>query len=257
MNRSPAAYFISDAHLGLAVADSPDREERLLRFLESIRGTATHLFLLGDIFDFWIEYKKLVRADYFRVLRALAGLAESGTAVHVHAGNHDFAFNDFFPKTIPAVVHMNPVVLELQGKRIHLAHGDGLLAADVGYRLLRILLRFKPFQWLYKLIHPVAGIYIADRVSRLSRHLTGLTILDEPILRAYRRAGQRILNRGADIAVFGHTHMPELCSENNKIYCNTGDWIRKFTFGKLENGAMTLWEYGADGSCKELSVKKF
>jgi UDP-2,3-diacylglucosamine hydrolase len=257
MNRSSAAYFISDAHLGLPVAEHPDREARLLRFLDSIRGTATHLFLLGDVFDFWFEYKKLVRADYFPVLHAIAGLAESGTAVHVHAGNHDFALGDFFPRAIHAVVHMDPIDIEIQGKRVHLQHGDGVLAADVGYRLLRSLLRFPPFQWLYKLIHPVAGIFIADRVSRLSRHLTGGSILEEPIIRAYRRAAQRILNRGTDIAVFGHTHTPELCRENDKTYCNTGDWMRRFTFAKLENGMMSLWEYGADGVCNELSANKF
>jgi len=137
-------YIVSDAHIGAPFTDAALWERELITFFDAIPDNTEALYILGDLFDFWIEYGRAIRADYFNVLHALRNLTRRGIAVHYCAGNHDFAFGPFITKTLGMTVHSGHVAVELQGKRVHMYHGDGLIRRDIAYRILKRLLR-NPF----------------------------------------------------------------------------------------------------------------
>jgi UDP-2,3-diacylglucosamine hydrolase len=248
------AYFISDAHLGIPFRGHEGREEQLVRFLEKIRTEhASHLFIVGDLFDFWVEYRHAIRPAYFTALHHLRALVDAGTTVHYLAGNHDFALGPFLEKTIGMKIHSDHLELSLQGKTLHLHHGDGLVASDVGYRLLRAVLRNPVLQALYKLLHPNIGVPLANLFSGSSRHILKRRC-GERKLKQYRALARRYLAQGSDIVVFAHTHLPELRTFGGKMYCNTGEWIRRYTYAKLESGHLSLWEYFPDRAAQELPM---
>lgn len=236
------AYFISDAHLGVNVPGHNHRQQDLLSFLSGIRDSASHLFILGDFFDFWIEYPGLIRSDYFTAVHALRCLVESGTEVHYLAGNHDFALGPFLPDTVGVRTHPDSLDITIQGRALHLFHGDGLLRFDVGYRFLRKVLRNRLYQRLYKMLHPTLGIALANRCSRASRLVTG-PARREWFLAEYRAAAKKILGGHPDIVMFGHTHRAEIAVASGKVYCNTGEWIREYTYARLRDGTLTLWRH--------------
>lgn len=242
MISADTVYFISDAHLGADCPGCEAREGHLLDFLATLRGKARALFIVGDLFDFWIEYPNAIRPDYFTVLHHLRMLIESGVNVHYLAGNHDFALGPFLTDTVGISIHTGHCTLTLHGKRIHLHHGDGLVGKDIGYHFLRAVLRNRLNQRLFKLIHPDIGIPFAKFCSHASRYFLKRTC-SERKLAQYRRVARQFIGRGSDIVVFGHTHRPELYDFGAASYCNTGEWIRRYTYAKLEGGDMTLWEY--------------
>jgi UDP-2,3-diacylglucosamine hydrolase len=240
------AYFISDAHLGINTRDAETKEARLIAFFEEITHRAEHLFIMGDLFDFWIEYSYAIRPDYFHILYEFRRLIKQGVTIHYIAGNHDFALGEFLSEKIGMVVHPSGWLrLNLQGKSLYLSHGDGLMPSDHGYRVLKKILRNPLCQWSYKKIHPDWGVPLAEWFSSTSREQAG----DRPLeseLTAYRKIAKGMLMQGYDIVVFGHTHYPELRSWNGRIYCNTGDWIRHFTYAEMRNGAICLKKFGSD-----------
>jgi UDP-2,3-diacylglucosamine hydrolase len=241
-----AAYFISDAHLGAKAPDAEEREVRLIGFLENITHKASQLFIVGDLFDFWIEYKHAIRPDYFHVLYELRRLKKQGVEIHYLAGNHDFALGTFMSEKLGIAVHPSGCLnLTLQGRTIYLSHGDGLMPSDRGYRVLKKILRNPQCQRIYRLLHPNWGVPLAEGFSRTSRDQISFRS-PESEWNAYRQVAKNMLNEGPDIVVFGHTHYPEMCSWNGKIYCNIGDWIQHFTYAVLENGEIHLKKYGSD-----------
>jgi UDP-2,3-diacylglucosamine hydrolase len=235
-------YFVSDAHLGRHIAGCDDREKHLLAFLDTAVSNASHLFIVGDLFDFWIEYRYSIRPDYFEVLHVLRKLVSNGVEVHYLAGNHDFALGAFLEETVGLHIHLDHFETVLQGKKVHLFHGDGLIEADVGYRALRKVLRNPVNQRLYKLIHPDIGVPLGSFFSGSSRKLTSRW-LNERILEEYRDRAREYLAEGNDIVIFAHTHIPEIRQWEGKTFCNPGEWIEKYTFAKLANGVMSLWKY--------------
>jgi UDP-2,3-diacylglucosamine hydrolase len=240
-------FFISDAHLGIPVAGHDRREVLLFELFEEIRRHGSHLFIVGDLFDFWIEYRHAIRPDYFEALYHLKALAESGVRLHYCAGNHDFALGSFLPKQVGVHVSHDAITLPLQGKRVYVVHGDGVIARDNAYRMLRRVLRNPVNQFLYKLLHPNLGVGIAHLFSTGSRHIQGRRV-DDPVLGEYRHYARSLLEKGNDIVVMGHTHAPELWDFQGKRYCNTGEWMRRHTYARMDDGKITLWEYRSDGS---------
>ena len=243
MNKKPPPiYFISDAHLGLPIKGGEAREERLFAFLREMVAGSGGLYIVGDLFDFWIEYRRAIRPDYFDTLCELRQLVKNGVEIHYLSGNHDFALGPFLEKTIGVHVHLDHYETLLQGRRVHLFHGDGLIKRDVGYRLLKKVLRNPLNQKLFKLLHPDIGVPLGSLCSGSSRKMTS-NFITENVLREYRERALTYLNKGVDIVVFGHIHRPEIKHWGPKTYCNTGEWIKDYTFAKLENGAMSLWRY--------------
>jgi UDP-2,3-diacylglucosamine hydrolase len=236
------AFFVSDAHLGIDLPGYNQREPVLIDFLRSIRTQATHLFIVGDLFDFWIEYQHAIRPVYFNILRVLADLVDTGVKVHYLAGNHDFALGSFLSDTIGITIHPESCETELGGKKVFLFHGDGIIRQDIGYRLLKKILRNKTNQKLYRLLHPNCAVPFASFFSGSSRKMLRHR-LTEAIAQEYREKGRQILVQGGyDFVVFGHTHRPELISFSEGVYCNSGEWIRRYTWLQLQNGIMMLWE---------------
>ena len=168
--QSLPAYFFSDAHLGVNPPGAiPAREELLVRFLKSLVGKASHVFLVGDLFEFWYEYRHYVSRGHFPLYRALGDLVDSGAEVHYLMGNHDFALEDFFPKELGVSVHRSFVCDQLQGHRVYLMHGDGIPKSDGGYRLARKILDARLSRFLFRKIHPDLGMDIARFVGNRSR----------------------------------------------------------------------------------------
>lgn len=243
MNRN-TVYFISDAHLGAPFKDDAEWERQLIRFLRSIADRAGALYILGDLFDFWIEYRHAIRADYFPVVHELRKLIEQGVEIHYFAGNHDFAFGPFITSTLGMIVHPGHEQMVLQGRNVHFYHGDGLLRNDVGYRILKSLLRNPLYQSMYKLLPPSVGIGLAALVSGSSRkHREGLKD-NKKIIAEYREQARTFLEKGSDLVFLGHSHHAELSIwPDAKIYCNTGAWMRDYNFATMTDGNVRLWRY--------------
>lgn len=236
---SRTLYLISDAHLGAGDAALEDRKIRMLASLfRRVAAEKAELVVLGDMFDFWFEYRTVVQSEHLEAIRLLEGLVVNGCRVSMVAGNHDFWLGDFVRRRLGIVVHMDSLVLEQEGRRFFLAHGDGLGPGDAGYKVLKAVLRCPASVRLYRMIHPDLGIPLAKWFSQISRnHFTNGRCRDGDPL---RRAAAEKFSQGYDAVVFGHVHLPELREEHGKTYCNLGDFITHFTYGRLKDGRLTL-----------------
>ncbi|MCP4583734.1 MAG: UDP-2,3-diacylglucosamine diphosphatase [candidate division Zixibacteria bacterium] len=230
-------YFISDAHLSF---ENGQIEDKLVNFLNSIIGKAGYLYILGDLFDFWLEYKHVVPSAYLKTLAALLKLKQAGVEIVYLPGNHDFWLGNYLHKQVGITLAGDQLEIDHHGKKIHLYHGDGLAYGDYGYRLLKKLFRFKPNIWLYKLM-PVDWAYrLAHRTSGASREYTSKKPKD---LRGYYDYAAEKIKSGCDAVIMGHTHVPEIKKLDNGLYINTGDWLDHFSYVVLENGEFKLEYY--------------
>lgn len=245
-------FFVSDAHFGIALDGYDDREEVFAQFLRQITPRASHLFILGDLFDFWIEYKYAIRPDYFLVLCELRRLVENQVKVHYVAGNHDFALGPFFSEISKIHVHLEPFTTTLQNKKVHLSHGDGVIAADIGYRILRKILRNPINQKLYKMMHPDLGVSLGTFFSGSSRKYLKNRITPY-IIRKYQEYASGVLKQNLDHVIFGHTHRAELTKMEHGIYCNSGAWLIHYNYVTMCDGELKLWRYNKDGSSTEIT----
>ncbi len=235
----PAVFFISDAHLGAEPESAEaERTRRLHDFLGWLPQAASTLYIAGDLFDFWFEYRTAIPRRHFPTLCALRRLGQSGVQVHYLTGNHDFWLGEFLEREVGARRHPSWLTLELQGRRIYLHHGDGLVGGDLGYRALRRILRHPVSVRLYQLLHPDLGIPLAHACSRLSRHAKG----DQPLEaeRLVREVAAPRFAAGYDAVIMGHFHHVYERREAGREFFLLGDWIRHFSFLKLEAGRFTL-----------------
>ena len=243
-------YLVSDAHFGIKLPGHENRESLFMEFLRRIAYDAEGLIIMGDLFDFWIEYRCAIRPDYFHIVHELRNLSDKGIWIHYMAGNHDFALGSFLQKVIGISIHQESFTAELQGKKVYLFHGDGLLRCDWGYRILRKILRDPRLQRIYKLIHPNWGVPLGTFFSGSSRKYLGKRLNSERIAE-YRMHAREKLTEGNDIVVFAHTHNAELTRFDNRIYCNTGAWLVHYTYATMKNGEIRLWKYRS-GSYPEI-----
>jgi UDP-2,3-diacylglucosamine hydrolase len=240
--------FISDAHLDSG-PDSQERGRLLARLLTDRRDELSHLYVLGDLFDFWFEYRHAIPKGGFAVLRALADLSAAGVRVSYLGGNHDFWCGSFLEREIGATVHPGPIRVEHQGRRIYLAHGDGIVPGDTGYRILKAVLRHPLAIALYRLVHPDLGIPLAHRVSAWSRRHTRERAF---YVARYSRhvAGPRFA-AGDDAVVVGHVHDPmHFRDDAGRDFLIVGDWLELFTCVTLREGRFRL-ERHAPGRAPE------
>lgn len=251
MNVSPdkKIYFLSDFHLGAPDAhNSLIREKKIVAFLDSIQQNASAIFIVGDIFDFWYEYKTVVPKGYVRLLGKLAELTDKGLPVYFFVGNHDMWMKDYFQKELNIPVYFEPKTFEWNNKKFYIGHGDGLGPGDEGYKFIKKIFRNKLCQWLFGQLHPTWGIGLANYFSRKSREKTGTS--DEHFL---GEAGEWLIIYCKDILqkehfdyfIFGHRHYPIDFTLNEKShYINLGDWIRNFTYATFDGNTVELkkWE---------------
>lgn len=231
--------FLSDAHLG---GESREREAaaqaRLHRFLESLPGRASALYVVGDLFDFWFEYGTAIPSRLFPTLAALQRLREAGVEVVYLNGNHDFWLGPFLRETIGVRTVDGAAPLEAQGRRIWVHHGDGLVGGDLGYRVLRAVIRHPASIRAYQWLHPDLGIPLALWVSRLSRHSRGEEELRPA--RLWNEIARPRFAEGYDAVVIGHFHHAYEQREDGREFFVLGDWIGRFTYLELAGGVLTL-----------------
>jgi UDP-2,3-diacylglucosamine hydrolase len=226
-------FFFSDVHLGLhEVQSEREKERRLLSFLDHIQEQAEQLFILGDLFDYWFEYKYVIPRGYHHVLSKLGRIVESGVKVHYLAGNHDFWLKDFFPNDLGIPVYKDPLSTELCGKKFYLHHGDGLAVNDTGYRMLKKILRNPVSIFLFSLVHPDLTAPIARGSSRTSRQYTGTKDYGETD--GMIRFATEKIHQGFDFVIMGHRHKPLEQQINGGKYINLGDWITNATYGEFD-----------------------
>ncbi|MDR2554957.1 MAG: UDP-2,3-diacylglucosamine diphosphatase [Fibromonadaceae bacterium] len=217
-----AAYFISDVHLGVLPSGSVQgREEHLVNFLKGLEGKATHLFIVGDLFEFWYEYNFYVPSPQFKILRAFADLKDSGCEIKLMKGNHDFAYGKFFEREL-GIETCSHIVAELHGRRVYICHGDGLAKTDGSYRFFRKILDFKPNRFLFKWLHPDIGMRFALSVGSNSRNFNKKRILEEDFLPKIREIMQK---NGCDTFVHGHNHCGGLWKVPEGVIINSGQWL--------------------------------
>ncbi len=243
-----AAYFISDVHLGLGSREEERaKEDRLLDFLRAVSTSADSLFLLGDLFDFWFEYATVIPKGFHRTLAALQEFGDSGKPVHYLSGNHDFWIGDYFAKELGMQVHPEPFEIALEGKRVYLHHGDGLAERDLGYRLIKPVLRSRWNIRLYRWLHPDLGVRLARRSSRSSREYTSGKDYGESD--GMLKFATRQISKGVDIVIMGHRHKPAITALGSGTYVNLGDWITFNTYAVLKEGEVTLnsWDSKVQG----------
>jgi UDP-2,3-diacylglucosamine hydrolase len=236
-------YFISDLHFGLlSQSEEVERELKFVKFLDSIKDSAKELYILGDLFDYWFEYKKVMQKGYFRTFTALNNLVIAGTKVHYLIGNHDFMHRDFFEKEVGVKLYKREIEVVLDGKKFFLGHGDGLVKNDTGYLILKKIFRSKVAQNLYSLIHPNLGIKIAQGTSKTSRDYTGNKDYGEGD--GLFEFAKKKLDSGFNYVVLGHTHKERIEKYNSGTYINLGTWLTKPMYGIYKNGKFDLkdWE---------------
>jgi UDP-2,3-diacylglucosamine hydrolase len=239
-------YFISDVHLGLQNKQHEiEKEKRLFSFLDSILHDAEELYILGDLFDYWFEYKHVVPKGFHRILTKLENVTRNGVTTHLIVGNHDFWVGKGFAAETGVHIYYEPITITLRGKRVLLHHGDGVNQADKGYKILRSILRNRINIFFYRLVHPDLGIGLARKSSQTSRNhsLNGHT-QEQAALRTF--ALQK-MDEGYDYVLMGHGHKPEHLTVANRHYINLGDWIKYYSYA-VYDGMDVILDYWKDAN---------
>lgn len=245
---SKKIYFLSDFHLG---APTPEvsllREKKIVQFLDEIKHEAEQIFVVGDLFDFWFEYRKVVPKGYVRILGKLAELTDAGIPVHFFVGNHDMWMHDYFQKELNIQIYHEPATFVFNNKKFLVGHGDGLGPGDHKYKLMKKVFRSRTSQWLFGILPPAIGIGIADFFSRKSRAKTGQT--DEVFLGEEKEwliiyCKEILQKEHYDYFIFGHRHLPiDFNLTDQSRYVNLGDWIKYNSYAVFEDGNLALKYY--------------
>jgi len=234
--------FISDIHLGLRSKIEENQKERMLvKFLQYVKNNCSELFILGDLFDFWFEYKRVYQKGFFRTLTALQDIVEKGIKIHYIIGNHDFMHKDFFEKEIGVKLYENEIITELNNNKFYLAHGDGLVKNDLGYKILKQVLRNKKIQKAYSLIHPDLGIWLASRTSKSSRGYTSKKKYGDTD-GLYEFAKQKI-EQGFEYVLLGHAHRRYYKEYNKGFYINLGSWLDAPCYGIFKENKFEIIDW--------------
>ncbi|NJL14267.1 MAG: UDP-2,3-diacylglucosamine diphosphatase [Microscillaceae bacterium] len=242
-------FFASDFHLGAPdYAQSRLRERKVVHWLESIQSQAGAIFLLGDIFDFWFEYRHAVPKGYVRLLGKLAQITDQGIPVFVFVGNHDMWMFDYLTREMDIPVFYQPQAWCINGKKFWIGHGDGLGPGDYTYKFLKRLFRNRLFQWLFARLHPNFGIGLANFFSRRSRSRNLRHHKDEVFLGnkewLWQYCQQMEKTQAFDYYVFGHRHLPlDLPVGPQSRYINLGEWLKANTYAVFDGQEMQLTKF--------------
>jgi UDP-2,3-diacylglucosamine hydrolase len=239
-------YFISDFHLGVPdYQSSIEREKKIVRWLDQVKEDAKEIFILGDVFDFWFEYKSVVPKGYVRLLGKIAEITDSGTPIHFFTGNHDMWCFDYLPKETGVQLHKEPIAVTLNNYLFFIGHGDGLGPGDNSYKLLKKVFKSPVCQWMFGWMHPDIGIGIANFFSRRSR---AANMKKDEIFLGEEKEWLLLfckeqIKKGnpADYYIFGHRHLPlDIKLENSSRYINLGEWLNYFTYAVLDEDKLEL-----------------
>ncbi|SRX52487.1 UDP-2,3-diacylglucosamine diphosphatase [Aequorivita sp. CIP111184] len=229
-------YFSSDNHLGAPTqVESLPREKIFVKWLDSIKHDAEVIFLLGDLFDFWFEYRTVVPKGFIRVLGKLAELRDSGIQIHFFVGNHDLWMHDYFEKELNIPVYHNPKEFVFNNKHFFIGHGDGKGPGDKGYKRMKRVFTNPFFKWLFRWLHPDIGVRVAQHLSVKNKLISGdedKQFLGEDREWLAQYSKRKLESKHFDYFIFGHRHLPmEIKVGENSKYYNLGDWINHYTYG--------------------------
>lgn len=245
-------YFASDFHFGIPDRKgSLEREDRFTHWLESVRKDASEIYLMGDLFDFWFEYKTVIPRGYVRLLGKLAEITDSGIKVHLFRGNHDMWAFDYLNTELNIEIHRDPEFKEFEGKVFYLAHGDGLGPGDHGYKFIKKVFQNPINQWLFRWIHPDIGIRLALYWSRKSRYASFIkeekTERDKNFINSRLSVHSRhILESHPEVNyfIYGHFHFPtDMPISETTRQITLGDWLTNFTYAVFDGNELQLLKY--------------
>jgi UDP-2,3-diacylglucosamine hydrolase len=241
-------YFSSDNHLGAPTPEaSLPREKVFVNWLDTVKEDAAAIFLLGDLFDFWFEYKQVVPKGFVRVLGKLAELSDSGIPIYFFVGNHDLWMNGYFENELKIPVFHKPQEFTLGDKLFLIGHGDGLGPGDKGYKRMKKVF-VNPFsKWLFRWLHPDLGVKLAKYLSVKNKLISGdedIKFLGEDNEWLVKYAQRKLESKHYDYFIFGHRHLPmEIKVGENSTYFNLGDWITHFTYGVFDGERFELKKF--------------
>jgi len=242
-------YFASDFHLGVPNSiTSKQRELLICKWLKEIKPTCQELFLVGDVFDFWFEYKHVIPKGFVRLQAAIANFTDNGIPVHYFIGNHDMWVFNYFEKELGVTMHRKPFEISINNKSFFIAHGDGLGHGDNGYKFIKKVFASKLCQWAFARLHPNFGIGLGNYWSGKSRIATGNT--DEVFLGNDKEflvvfCNEMLQKKHVDYFVFGHRHLVLDIELNNKKshYVNIGDWFKSNTYAVFDGDNLRVEYY--------------
>ncbi len=242
-------YFASDLHLGLyPQKNSLEREKKFVKWLDEKQSDAAGFFLVGDIFDFWWEYKKVIPKGFSRFFGKIAEITDSGIPVHFFIGNHDIWMHQYFQDELGIILHKKIFRTELYGQKFFISHGDGLGKGDLPYKMLRRIFTNPVLQWLYSRLHPNLGLSIGHAWSKKSRYAKGFKeeYFGPDKERLIQFAENQQKKENIDYYIFGHRHLPLVhsLSPNGKIIY-LGDWVANFSYGVYDGKNFSLNYYQA------------
>ena len=241
-------YFLSDFHLGAPNFEkSLEREKLIVQFLDEIKEHAFAIFIVGDMFDFWYEYKRVVPKGFVRLLGKLAELTDNGIPIHFFVGNHDMWMKDYLQQELNIPVYFEPKEFRFNDKNFLIGHGDWLGPGDHGYKALKKVFRSPFCQWLFGIFPPYLGMGLADYFSRKSRAATGS--MEEVFLGEDKEwliiySKEILKEKNIDYFIFGHRHLPiNFRLTDNSRYINLGDWIQFYTYAVFDGTELYLKSY--------------
>lgn len=241
-------YFASDNHLGAPTRnESKEREEKFVKWLDTIKNDAAAIFLLGNLFDFWFEYKTVVPKGYIRTLGKLAEISDLGIPIYFFVGNHDLWMNGYFEEELNIPVFHSPQIFTFNGKKFLIGHGDGLGPGDKGYKRMKKVFTNKFCKWLFRWLHPDIGVRLAQYLSVKNKLISGdedVTFLGEDNEWLVQYCKRKLTQEKYDYFVFGHRHLPlEINLDEHSKYFNLGDWIHYYTYGEFNGNHFQIKEY--------------
>lgn len=241
-------YFSSDNHLGAPTQElSRPREKKFVQWLDEVKEDAAAVFLLGDLFDFWFEYKHVVPKGFVRVLGKLAEIRDSGIPIYFFVGNHDLWMNSYFEDELNIPVFHQPKEFIFNNKTFLIGHGDGLGPGDKGYKRMKKVFTNPFSKWLYRWFHPDLGVPLAQHLSVKNKLISGdddAKFLGEENEWLVQYAKRKLESKHYDYFVFGHRHLPmSIEVGKDSTYHNLGDWINYYTYGVFNGNTFELKEY--------------
>ncbi|MEQ8909162.1 MAG: UDP-2,3-diacylglucosamine diphosphatase [Vicingaceae bacterium] len=247
-NTSNKIYFASDFHLGAPTYEaSRKREDKIVAWMDRIKNDCKELFLVGDLFDFWFEYKKAIPKGFVRLQGKIAEFTDSGIPVTVFTGNHDMWMFDYLPKELGVTLHRKPIRKTYNGKEFLIGHGDGLGPGDHGYKFIKKVFANRLSQWLFARLHPNLGIGLADFWSGKSRNSNRGE--DEKFLGEENEwlaiyCKEYLKKEHIDYFIFGHRHLPlDLKVGDNSRYVNLGEWMNYQSYAVFDGEKLELKEW--------------
>lgn len=248
MTTDKKIFFASDQHFGAPTREASKlRERKFLNWLDQIRDEAAAVFLLGDLFDFWFEYKTVVPKGFVRVLGKLAEFQDSGIHIHFFVGNHDLWMTDYFETELGIPVYHKPTEFTFNNKVFLIGHGDGLGPGDKGYKRMKKVFTNPFSKWMYRWVHPDIGIKLASYLSVKNKLISGeedIKFLGEDKEWLVQYCRKKLTEKHYDFFLFGHRHLPmEIMVSDSSKYVNTGDWITHFTYAEFQADELVLKSY--------------